>query len=68
MIVTQWFAGEEKPEWIGWYERRFPGGSAFWYFNGNFWCHGGHDKALPWTANKPAPSQNLEWRGLAEKP
>lgn len=71
--VTQWFDGAvDKPVRVGPYQREYPIQpelAAYCWWNGTFFgCYGDTPKEAKKHAHVWAASQELPWRGLAEKP
>ena len=76
--VTDWFEGDVLPVHEGVYEREISAGStwqagqvAYWLWDGKHWRAGGYGNAqyaADFSTSKPAPEQNLPWRGLASNP
>lgn len=68
--LTDWFAGTQKPQHIGWYERYFTGStindpaSSFHYWNGKYWLRTpGELSETHWRQLGDYPA----WRGLAQQ-
>lgn len=64
---TPWFNGNVQPARIGVYERQYPCGVYYNYWDGRYWHLG---VRVPHMAAQQLRSscQLLSWRGLAQEP
>lgn len=67
ILVTPWFDGSVKPARIGIYEREYPNGNYYSYWDGSRWGMGYATLGIVRQTLWPH-IQDLPWRGLAEQP
>ena len=61
-MKTDWFVWPMMPVYVGFYERKYNGGTMLDWWNGEKWMEG------RWQDAYPCINQCLPWRGMAEEP